>query len=134
MLEKIKDWVFDICPCWLYICYQSLKPRAINNKLKWFYQRHSRGWDDRELWDLEITFFKWLSERLTRFNELNDCFPEYNMFTMNQNEILRMAELARKQADMIYHMSDEDFDPNKYQKERKEILDWFVNELPGLWL
>ena len=134
LLEKIGDKIFDICPCWLYICYQSLKPRAIKNKLKWFYQRHTRGWDDRELWDLEISFFKWLSSRLKRLHELNNGFPDTKTFEEHQDEILKMSKEAEKQANMIYDMNDEDFDFDEYTKRKKELLDWFVNELPGLWL
>jgi hypothetical protein len=41
--------------------------RIARNHLKWFWQRRTRGWDDRDLWSLDYTLAKWLLPRLVAF-------------------------------------------------------------------
>lgn len=38
----------------------------------WAKQRKEYGFDDRETWGLDYTFYIWLYERLMMFNEVND--------------------------------------------------------------
>lgn len=42
--------------------------------LKWFWQRLTRGWDDRELWSLDVTISKFVLPRLKAFRS---CFVAY---------------------------------------------------------
>lgn len=51
------------------------------------WQRIYRGWDDSELWSLDVTFCCWVVPRLRRFKDVNFGYPA--MLTMEQwNEIL----------------------------------------------
>ena len=52
----------------------------IKRKIKFFGQRLTKGWNDSETWDLDITIAKFIVPRLKRFRELNNGFP--NGFTM----------------------------------------------------
>lgn len=39
------------------------------NHVKWWWQRRTRGWDDRDLWSLDYTMGRWLLPRLVVFRE-----------------------------------------------------------------
>lgn len=39
-------------------------PVKLYRTVKWAYQRKTRGWDDRELWDLDLCFARWVSKKL----------------------------------------------------------------------
>ena len=43
--------------------------------IKFFLQRFFRGWDDRETWDLEYEFIKWIFPRLKRFTKISVAYP-----------------------------------------------------------
>jgi len=40
-------------------------------KLRWFWQRRVRGFDDRELWSLDISLAEYIIPRLEAFREVN---------------------------------------------------------------
>ena len=40
-------------------------------RFKWFIQRHWRGFDDRELWSLDLTIAKYVYPRLKAFNKFS---------------------------------------------------------------
>ena len=45
--------------------------RYYTRHIRWFYQRLSRGWDERELWSLDITFAEYIVPRLKAFKEIH---------------------------------------------------------------
>jgi hypothetical protein len=44
-------------------------------KVKFFWQRRCRGWDDSETWSLDYTIARFILPRLRRFKEVNDGVP-----------------------------------------------------------
>ena len=52
-----------------------LKWMRIKTRIKHFYQRQTRGWDDSELWNLDVTIAKFILPRLKIFQERKDTFP-----------------------------------------------------------
>ena len=42
-------------------------------RAKWFVQRRKRGFDDRDLWSLDMTIAEFVYPRLKAFNEVNKC-------------------------------------------------------------
>ena len=47
----------------------------MRRKIKHFFQRITRGWDDSETWSLYSTTAKFMLPRLKRFKELKGCHP-----------------------------------------------------------
>lgn len=43
--------------------------------VKYFYQRRTRGWDDRELWNFDWTLAKYALPRLKRFKQETFAYP-----------------------------------------------------------
>lgn len=49
--------------------------RIIKQFFQHLFQRIFRGWDDRETWNVDYEFFKWVLPRLKRYRELSDGYP-----------------------------------------------------------
>lgn len=138
-----------------------ISPRNWYNRFKWFFQRRIRGFDDRELWSLDDTFYNWLYVRLKRFMEVNiHSYPErYNSYEEWHKEL----ETRLNQLKLIidYHYDEQDFPyPTTYLPQdridqinsdvdeerirfnmniegytacRVNFLVWFANNIPDLW-
>lgn len=64
---KISEWLSDDSIIDFY--------HRVTSALTWFFQRRIRGWDDRELWNLDSTFARYMLPRLKRFKETTDGYP-----------------------------------------------------------
>ncbi len=81
-------------------------------KLKYLYQRLTRGWDDTETWNLDYCIAKFALPRLKRFKEFHNGFPP----DITEEEWNKYLDK------MIYAMQVE-VDENKPDFDYKEI-DW----------
>ena len=80
LTETVSDWwyTFVINPI-----------HNVKYHTKWFVQRRIRGFDDREIWNIDNSFYKWLLPRLKRFSEKNVCYPcHYKSMSAWQKEII----------------------------------------------
>lgn len=48
---------------------------SIKGKIKRFWQRRIRGWDDSEIWSLDVTHAQWILPRLQRLLEVKNGYP-----------------------------------------------------------
>lgn len=60
--------------------YYLEKPKELFKELIWYPFKHlayklKYGFDDRDLWNLDIAFAKWILPRLKKFNEIRNTFP-----------------------------------------------------------
>lgn len=67
---------------------------------RWQKQRDEYGFDDRETWSLDATFFQWLYERLRMFKDIGG-----------------------KTVDLSYHT----FDVDGSEMTQLEIIDWMIS-------
>lgn len=99
----------------------------IKRAIRFWWQRHTRGWDDSATWNLEITIARFIYPRLLRFKELNDGTP-IGLTDQEWDCILD---------DMIYTMfvySQYDWDELEVDSERaKRGLKLFSKWFPDLW-
>jgi hypothetical protein len=138
-----------------------ISPRNWYNRFKWFFQRRIRGFDDRELWSLEDTFYNWLLPRLESFLIVNThSYPErYKTYENWHKEIKERIKQLKLIID--YHYDEQDFPyPSSYLPQdridqinsdvdeerirfnmniegytacRVNFLVWFANNIPDLW-
>ena len=54
---------------------------------KWREEREIYGFDERETWSLDITFYHWLYERLMMFKEVNCIDLDFHKFNVNGVEL-----------------------------------------------
>lgn len=66
----------------------------MKREIKWFWQRITRGFDDRETWNLEITIAEFVLPRLKVFKKHNNGYPH----TLTETEWESVLD------DMIYAM------------------------------
>ena len=105
--------------------------KDIPREIKWCWQRINRGWDDREIWSLDVTIAKFILPRLKHLRDNNMGYPsslsaqvEWNLIL---DEIIEAFELIQ---DESY------FDMNDYQKKQDKIdkgLQLFAKYYQGLW-
>ena len=103
--------------------------RRCTRSVKHFFQRLFRGFDDRELWNLDITIAEFVLPRLKRFKQRSFGYP---------------AELTPEQWDEYLHKMINSFEfvleqnenPSYDEKEwekAKEGLSLFAKYYSGLW-
>ena len=107
------------------------------DSFKWRHERQVYGFDSRECWNLDYTFYLWLYERLMKY--LEDAEPvvdltwtkvEYNGKIYTQRELIDMMLERLKR-----FLTDEDF--NDYEEENfkwlHEIEKIWAVILPAMW-
>lgn len=133
-LDNLDDWLFDHVPGYSYIWrfyHNHLCPTMIKRKIKYFFQRRFRGFDDSETWALDWTFYEWLYPRLKRFQEVNCCYPHnYKSFEKWDNELKKRIEQLHK----LLTTDEFDFDELKYIPKKKMVeLKEREKKFPGGW-
>lgn len=147
----MKEFILDL---WIYNIVNPL--RMMKRRIKWFFQRRFRGFDDRELWNIDETFYKWLLPRLKVFQMKTCGYPtRYKSMSSWQKELVNRI----KQLELIinYDYCKYEFpNPEKYLSENqinklKQTLDkgqinciafnscvdnfnrWFSKNVRDLW-
>ena len=49
----------------------------LRRKMKFVWQRVTRGWSDEDTWSLDYTFCKWMLPRLKRFKKIANGYPDH---------------------------------------------------------
>lgn len=150
-MNKIKEKISDL---WYYFIVNPLHNLKYNTK--WFLQRRIYGFDDREIWNIDSTFYNWLLPRLNRFKDKTVCYPtNYKSMSSWQKELVNRVtqlELIVKHSCEEYtfpcperYLSDEEI--KKYKKDLsdeqikyigynnciKNFNKWFSNNINDLW-
>lgn len=106
-------------------------PKRWKTRLKFFWQRRIRGFDDSETWALDESFFRWFLPRLKRFAEITICYPDkYESVEDWTNELnIRIKQLEKI---VKYDIYDE-YSMHEYDKSVKDFLEWFKDNIQTLW-
>lgn len=97
-------------------------------KLKWFWQRITRGFDDRECWGLDFVFAEYMLPRIKRFRQLDIGTPGELTWDQWSNitwKIQRALELIIKDEHDILTPDEE--------KQVEEGLELLVKYFRALW-
>lgn len=125
--EKFDDILYEILPRFLYRFLHNLFNLSMwRGKIRRFFQRIIRGWDDSDTWSLDTTFYQWFLPRFKRFQELNCGYPcGYETFEQWDNELKeKIYELEM----LIKYMDDnKNFPINKYLTS-EFIKEFDINE------
>jgi hypothetical protein len=104
------------------------------NKQSWKYwwQRRTRGWDDSETWDMDVTLSKLITPRLKRYIEIASdfshpgCVENCDKWTEILNKMVLAFELCADE-NRSFLMSPED------EQVVEEGLKLFAEYYRGLW-
>ena len=96
----------------LWYIYNPIK--EFPRKVKWFFQRKIRGFDETELWDIQYHLKKWLSKRLEIWLKIGTSGYPSGLTPTKWNNILK---------ELLWWSRDSSLDEDKlYDKKRsKEI-------------
>lgn len=118
--EKLWDNI-DYYTTWVH-------PSFIKRKIKYFYQKLTRGFDDSEIWSIDYSFYDWILPRLKRYTEVIMSYPERCGSLENWiNEINeRIIQLER-----IVNNTEYSFPYHEYltEKDKEKIKEIYGNEI-----
>jgi len=66
-------------------------------QLKWWWQRRTRGWDDRDLWSLDVALAKWILPRLKEFRKIKHGVPHFDGIDLDSDGNIKDFDLAQQQ-------------------------------------
>lgn len=95
-----------------------------------WWQRRTRGWDDSELWNLDLTFARYIQPRLSRFRETTYAYP--NGLSMDE-----WRGMLWKMERAFTLLSTDDWFPlfeEGKQAEVEEGLKLFAEYYQSLWI
>lgn len=92
----------------------------------WRKQRKKYGFDNREVWNMDLAFYLWLYERLMRYKEITPVDLKFHKFdfegkTYTQGELI--DEMVKR---LRFYLSDK---YNQYNDEHFE----YVNKVQYMW-
>lgn len=117
-MANIKEFVSDL---WIYNIVNPL--RMVKRKIKWFFQRRFRGFDDREVWNIDETFYKWLLPRLKVFQVKACAYPtRYKSMSSWQKELVNRI----KQLELIINY---DYCEHKFPNPERYLSENQINKL-----
>ena len=100
-------------------------------RIKWWWQRRIRGWDDRDCWSLDVTIAKFIVPRLKHLRDNKMGYPcdlsseiEWNLIL---DQMIEAFELAQE---------DSYFCPENYQQQQDKLdkgLQLFAKYYQNLW-
>ena len=128
--------------------YYIERVKHMKYKIKRFFQRLFRGWDDSETWDIYYNFLVWLQPRLERFIKLTNGYPmHYNSY----DEWISELKKRNKQLKLVieyyydeYKFPDTSYSDKKdddiayvkidsYYKFQTDLLKWLSENINHLW-
>lgn len=106
--------------------------KEIPFQIKWWWQRRVRGWDDRDIWSLDITIAKFVLPRLKYLREHHCGYPcdlqeiEWDMIL---DEVIESFELIIECDGFMF--DKEEMGIKQAKIERGLLL--FAKHFQGLW-
>lgn len=94
--------------------------------IKYWWQRRTRGWDDKDTWSLDITFLEWFLPRVKRLHEIRKGW-----FTLEPKDIEEWDEMI---AGFEFYLKDPfGYTGSEQYKVLQRSLDLFKKHFLSLW-
>lgn len=89
----------------------------------WRLQREEYGFDERETWSMDTTFFCWLYERLRMYQDIDFIDTEYHKFNVGEKELTQKECIEKmiKNSKRILIMNNFEEDYNVLKDETLDI-------------
>ena len=100
----------------------------IKRRIKWFFQRRIRGFDDSEIFSLDYTILEFLLPRLKRYRKIQGGHPG----CLNSSE--EWEEILDKIIFFVeYFLEHEGFGTEELEEKSKEGRELFFEYFHALW-
>ena len=103
--------------------------RFLRRRIRFWWQRRTRGWDDSDTWSLDCTAAAFLLPRLRRFKELTNGYPA----SLAENEWNEILDKIIRALSLIIEDEDygwwprEDSRWDEYKEGMKLLGEWWLN-------
>ena len=114
----------------MLILTNRIKNFKLGRKLRFFWQRLTRDWDDSETWCMDWNFAKHILPRLRRFKQITKAYPT-ELTPEQWDEILDQMIYS-----FYYYASEKEFQWNVSNDEYAKVqrgLDLFAQYYRDLW-
>lgn len=98
-------------------------------KDEWKQQRDIYGFDEREIWSMDLTFLCWLYERLKFYKDCASFDLSYHQIDY-RGVIYTQGELIDEMIKLLENYFNA---PNKYDKEVNEVAFMWATIMPLMW-
>lgn len=101
---------------------------------QWVKEREEYGFDERETWALNFSFYLWLYERLKRFVDVCCIDLDYHKFQYNGAEYTQrqMIDMMIERLEFSFKPEYNDFDEKQYTYVSEIEKIWAI-VLPAMW-
>lgn len=101
---------------------------------QWVKEREEYGFDERETWALNFSFYLWLYERLKRFVDVCCIDLDYHKFQYNWAEYTQrqMIDMMIERLEFSFKPEYNDFDEKQYTYVSEIEKIWAI-VLPAMW-
>lgn len=96
--------------------------------LKHFFQRLFRGWSDKETWNLDYEFYKWLLPRLKRFRKVSLTVPKNKTSQEWDLELKAVIAALEMLEDEVIYFSEH----RKFEEAKEFVNKWFYENIKHL--
>ena len=105
-----------------------------NRQEIWANEREEYGFDERETWALNFSFYLWLYERLKRFVDVCCIDLDYHKFEYNGAEYTQrqMIDMMIERLEFSFKPEYNDFDEKQYTYVSEIEKIWAI-VLPAMW-
>lgn len=95
-------------------------------QLCWEKEREEYGFDEREIWSLDLTSRLWLYERIKRFKDVASVDLNYHKFIYNRQEHTQseMLDEILKRLKFSFTKQYDNFNPEHFNYVREVYLMW----------
>lgn len=101
---------------------------------RWRHEVEIYGFDERETWALNLTFYLWLYERLKRFVEVCCINLDFHKFEYNGAEYTQgqLIDMMIERLEFSFKKEYNDFDEKQYAYVSEIEKIWAI-VLPAMW-
>lgn len=101
---------------------------------KWAKEREIYGFDERETWDLTYSFYLWLYERLSMYNEVNCINTSFHKFEFKGEVLTQQQCIDRMLEGLKIALTIDYYDQTEEQKKKvDDIVKLFALCFHTLW-
>jgi hypothetical protein len=137
-MNSIREAIRDAIEGKFYHFKSELQPSILKRRLKFWYQRRTRGWDDSETWSLRDPIAEFITPRLKRFKKVSIAYPSDLETFEEWEEILEQMIWSFEyiQNDGIFGIEPfpkTEEEREKYYKRYDKGIHLFADYFSSLW-
>lgn len=109
-------------------------------KLKYWFQKRTKGWSDDETWNLDYEFIKWINTRFKKYKELAPEVIDLEEHTFKyKNKTYTQLEIIDRIIEITNYILDNDYFEISWSEDgylddlKNEMFALFELVFPAMW-